>query len=95
MSEIDVRSAVSSAYKYLEFLKNELGTEIDDVRLEEVEQTGDGNYWLITLGYNVLVKPQFKIAMMGDMNQKYEREYKVFDVDAKTGDVIRMKIRTP
>ena len=48
--------------------------------LEEVERSKDGRYWLITLGYS----PNIFTA---------RRNYKVFTVDADTGEVLSMKIR--
>ncbi len=52
------------------------------MRLEEVEEAAHGEYRLITLSYPVL--PHFNLG---------KKEYKVFKVDAKTGEVKSMKIR--
>ena len=80
---IDVRQAASAAQNYLAGLASDLNVSADTVRLEEVELSEDGSYWLITLSYaerNVL---GFAI---------HERTYKQFRVDAE-GEVRWMHIR--
>ncbi len=49
--------------------------------VEEMELNDDGTRWLVTLG---LVDSPFGFAA---------KTYKVFDVDAYTGEVLSMKIR--
>lgn len=51
---------------------------VDGIRLEEIEMTTDDQCWLITLSFDVFPEP---------------KQYKVFKVNAKTGDVVSMKIR--
>ncbi|HXD34293.1 MAG TPA: hypothetical protein VN643_24460 [Pyrinomonadaceae bacterium] len=77
---LDVKEATQKASEYFASL---YATEnLSDVRLEEVEQADHGKYWLITLSYPVL--PGLNLG---------KKEYKIFKIDAKTGDVKSMKIR--
>lgn len=81
--DVTVKAAVKSAIEYLQFVQNELGGELQDVRLEEVELSEDKSYWLITLGY----QPGTGIVR--------DREYKIFKVNATDSLVMSMKIRQP
>ena len=78
---LDVKEAAHRASEYFAGLY--AGQGVSDVQLEEVELTEDGQYWLITLSYPTN-------AIFIDANRKY----KVFKIDAKTGEVKSMKIRT-
>jgi len=53
-----------------------------DVRIEEVELSDDERFWLITLSFS---PPDHPFSM--------QREYKLFKVDASSGEVKSMKIR--
>ena len=77
---LDVKEAAQRASEYFAGLYS--GQSLSDVRLEEVEQADHGKYWLITLSYPVL--PGLNLG---------KKEYKVFKIDAKTGEVKSMKIR--
>ena len=55
------------------------------VTVEELELTEDGKYWMVTLGYS---EPGMLPAYLSGA-----KSYKSFKVDAKTGDVLSMKIR--
>lgn len=55
------------------------------VTVEELELTEDGKYWMVTLGY---AEPGMLPAYLAGA-----KSYKSFKVDAKTGDVLSMKIR--
>ena len=82
---IDVKQAAQSASNFVTGLyANEI---ISDVRLEEVELTEDGKYWLITLS---LPPPKSAISAVFQIGA---RQYKIFKVDADTGEVLSMKIR--
>lgn len=93
--EVDVRSAVESAQQYLRSLQDVVvGETVKDLRLEEVELSEDRKFWLITLGFNTpAAKKKKPLADLIDYPQT-EREYKVFKVNAETGTVESMKIRT-
>ena len=86
-NKINVRLAVRAAKEYLHFLQNILGFKIQDLRLEEVELSKDRKYWLITLGFIVDTIEEESFL------PKKERDYKIFKVNSKTGEVKSMKIR--
>jgi hypothetical protein len=52
-----------------------------DLRLEEIEVAEDDSHWLVTLSYT-------------NTPLRSLREYKVFKIDARTGKVLYMKIRS-
>jgi hypothetical protein len=81
---IDVKQAAQSASNFFASLYNSEG--VPDVRLEEVELTEDGKHWLITLSFPPSPMPPGVIYSPA-------RQYKIFKVDAQTGDVLSMKIR--
>jgi hypothetical protein len=90
---IDVKQAVSISTQY--FL-NLVGAEsVSDVLLEEVEPSDDERFWYVTLSA-ALPAPKDGInaiaAALG--NSPRRRVYKVFKVDAGTGTVRSMKMRT-
>jgi len=89
---VDVRSAVDAAQIYLDSVQDMIG-HTEDLRLEEAELSEDKQYWLITLGFNRLVdKTSNPLADLVAI-RNYERDYKVFKINAQTGEVQSMKIR--
>ena len=82
---LDVKEAAQRASEYFAGLFADQG--VSNVQLEEVELTEDGGYWLITLSYPL-------IPSILPVNIVSKRNYKVFKIDAKTGEVKSMKIRT-
>lgn len=81
---LDVKEAARKASEYFAGL---YATEkFTNVQLEEVELTEDRKYWLITLSYPV--GPE-----LAPLNFNFKRKYKVFKIDAGTGEVKSMKIR--
>ena len=89
----DVESAVNRAQAYFERLKPQFGNEIEDLRLEEVERSEDDLSWLITLGYSCPTKVSANPLLSDSPRIEYERIYKVFAVNASSGDVESVKIR--
>ena len=90
---IDVRNAVGAAQRYFGSQQDVIGYPTEDWRLEEAELSEDKKHWFITLGF---IRPVDKTSnplanFMETPN--YEREYKVFKIDATTGEVQSMKIR--
>ena len=80
---LDVKEAARKAAEYFTALYSDNAPA--HVRLEEVELTDDGQYWLITLSY-----PRSGLSqIIGDG----PREYKLFKIRADTGEVKSMKIR--
>ena len=90
---IDVRNAVGAAQRYFGSLQDVIGYPTEDLRLEEAELSEDKEHWFITLGF---IRPVDKTSnYLGDLitTRNYEREYKIFKIDATTGEVQSMKIR--
>ncbi|HEY9298492.1 MAG TPA: hypothetical protein VIQ31_19485 [Phormidium sp.] len=90
---VDVRSAVGAAQQYFISLQDMIGFGTEDLRLEEAELSEDKKHWFITLGF---IRPVDKTSNpLADLiaTRNYEREYKVFKIDATTGEVQSMKIR--
>jgi len=91
---IDVRGAVMAAKKYFEDIQDLIGKTIDDILLEEVEISDDRRFWYVTLGFSRLTgKTENLISEPISFSSQYEREYKIFTIDADTGEVQSMKIR--
>ena len=97
---IDVKEAVKIATDYLKQLYEP--TQLHDILLEEVALSDDEKYWYVTLGFSRPVASTNPMQALtetflkgqGIVNQtKYQREYKVFQIDAATGQVRSMKIR--
>lgn len=82
---LDVREAAQRASEYFAGLYADQG--VSNVQLEEVELTDDGQYWLITLSYPLIGSNPLPLSIVS------KRNYKVFKIDAKTGEVKSMKIR--
>jgi hypothetical protein len=91
---VDVKEAAQRAADY--FAKIYSDKPYSDVLLEEVELSEDEKYWLITLSYAYelptvsLVSPMNPFAKLKDG----PRRYKLFKIDAATGNVKAMKIRS-
>ena len=62
--------------------------EAEKVQLEEVELTDDRAYWYITLSYEGISNSVASSLLVGKSVR-----YKIFKLDAETGEVISMKIR--
>jgi hypothetical protein len=84
---ISVRQATQAATAYLSDLQGWMGGLIDDIRLEEVELSEDSERWYITLSF---ARP----AMNQLVPSQVQRDYKIFEVSATTGEIKAMKIRT-
>jgi hypothetical protein len=96
---IDVKQAVERAtLKAQELYKGQI---LEELNLEEVEITDDERYWLITLGFflrhtgPVRKGKVLQTIVEGRLADRQERNYKLFKVDAATGEVRAMKIRKP
>ena len=76
-NRITPRDAATAASRYY----SELTGSAQKASIEEMELTEDGKSWLVTLGY--------------DISELYigPKEYRLFRVNAYTGEVTRMKIR--
>jgi hypothetical protein len=81
---LNVKQATAKAFEYFAEL---YGDDSRGLRLEEVELTDDGRNWLITLSY----QSGSGLALL--LKDDPSREYKVFKINANTGQVQSMKIR--
>ncbi len=84
---IDVKEAVKIATEYIQTLFAE--RQIPELRLEEVELSPDNQFWEVTLSF--VVREPTAYLSLGDAART--REYKVFRINAETGQVQSMKIR--
>jgi len=81
---IDVKEATGKAKEYLiSFFR-----KLDKVQLEEVELTNDKAHWFITMSYEGVSNSVASSLLVGKSVR-----YKIFKLDAESGEVISMKIR--
>ena len=113
MTNIGLRKAVKSVKDHITELRDILGNNLENLRIEETELSEDSKFWLITVSFNREVDPRKERIYVSDplapnsvfstiqnvadlLPQKQtfiiEREYKVFKVNAQTGEVVSMKI---
>ena len=88
-NSIDVKAAVKIAMKYL--LEFQDVIPVRDVRLEETEYADSGE-WLITL--STAETPTAPLGGLAAALGSGKRIYKIFRIDAETGDVKSMKVRS-
>jgi hypothetical protein len=79
-------SVPEAANKAVEYLRS-LYSAADNILLEEVDSSEDSKYWNITLSYQI-----FEKNVLGGWAVP-QKKLKVFKIDAKTGNVLSMKIR--
>jgi len=99
VAEIDIKEAVRRAKEFAPTLFE--SEKISKLGLEAVERSEDGRYWLVTLGF---VRPHLKLAsrevpsrspldeIFPPPEAQRGREYKVFRVDAESGEVVGVRI---
>ena len=82
---IGVKEAAEKAAEYFTDLYHD---QFTNVLLEETERKADrtGHYWLITLGYD-------RPSSLPQFARKGPRAFKIFRVNAETGEVVSMRIR--
>lgn len=71
-----------------EYLTSIVGIQPNNITIEEVESTSDGNFWVLTLGYYIPTK----LTHISFIIQE-TKEYKVFKIRKSNGEVVSMKIR--
>ena len=81
---IDVKEATDKAKAHLV----SFFPEAEQVQLEEVELSVDKAHWLITLSYEGISSSVASSMLVGK-----SLLYKIFKLDAETGEVLSMKIR--
>ncbi|RDI95955.1 hypothetical protein DV704_03270 [Meiothermus sp. QL-1] len=84
---LEVKEAVRIAMDYIQSLYSE--KQLPELRLEEVELTPDNQFWEVTLSF--VVREPTAYLSLGEAART--REYKVFRINAETGQVQSMKIR--
>jgi hypothetical protein len=86
---ISIRDAAKRALDfYKEIYPSTSGELIEEVELDESKQ-----YWLITLSFLGTVSDNTMSPLSAVLQPKYERNYKIFKVNANSGNVESMKIR--
>lgn len=85
---VEIKQAVSIAKEFIANLNAELG-DLNGLALEEISQTEDGSYWLVTMGFS-RQKPSEHTLWP---NNQMERVYKTIKVDKQTGEPVAMQIR--
>ncbi len=81
---IDVKEATGKAKEYL----TSFFPDAEKVQLEEVELTDDKTHWFITLSYEGVSNSVASSLLVGKSVR-----YKLFKLEAESGEVISMKIR--
>lgn len=81
---ITVKDASDKAKEYL----MAFFPDAEQVQLEEVELSADKKHWLITLSYEGISGSVASSMLVGK-----SLRYKIFKLDAKSGEVLSMKIR--
>lgn len=85
---VEIKQAVSIAKDFVTNLNAELG-DMSELALEEISQTEDGKYWLVTMGFS-RKKPSDLVLWK---SAQMERVYKTIKVDKDTGEPVAMQIR--
>jgi hypothetical protein len=85
---MNIKDAAARAVAYF---GDVYGSQFGNVMLEEVER--DDKYWYITLGYDLPPSDNSILAAFQRAGGKAPRGFKVFKIDASTGEVVSMKIR--
>jgi len=81
---INVKEATDKAKEYLV----NFYPEAENVLLEEVELTADKSYWMVTLSFEGITSSVASSLLVGKSVL-----YKIFRIEAETGEVISMRIR--
>ena len=90
---VDVKQAVSKA---MDYLKDMYQTDsFKDVLLEEVDLSEDNKFWYVTIGFTRGQESTSggPMATLIGQSSEFKREYKVFQIDSKTGDLRSMRSR--
>jgi hypothetical protein len=85
---VDLREAIDASLK---FSRKVFSPADYNVSIEEIDKTEDEKFWLITLGFDPIRGAAPKT--LDKLLNPPKTAYKVFKVNAKTGEVVSMKIR--
>jgi len=88
---ISVKKAVEAATSFAKYINEE--DELDALRVEEVELSDDDKIWLVKLGWNdpKILNAKTPSAQLTELSGQVPRIFKIFYVDADSGEVIKMK----
>lgn len=86
---ISIKEAAEKAIIYFKSVPGYEGAK--NVLIEEIEKSDDKSFWLITLSHLVPQTSPFEVIT----GKGYRKEFKVFKIDALTGEVVSMKLRNP
>jgi len=90
---VDVKEAVGKAMDYLKDMYQL--DQFKDVLLEDVDISEDNKYWNVTIGFTRRQESTSggPMATLIGQSTEFKREFKVFQIDAKTGDLRSMRSR--
>jgi hypothetical protein len=90
---VDVKQAVNKARGYLEDMYRI--DQFKDILVEEVDLSEDNKFWDVTIGFTRLQESTSggPMATLIGQSAEFKREYKVFRIDAETGDLRSMRSR--
>ncbi len=91
--KIDVKKAVEIAIEFAEHIYggDAEKSPLQAKRVEEFDFLEAENRWLITLGWNDTAFKEIPSAEMAGAKSKIPRTFKIFHIDAETGQVIKME----
>ena len=90
---VDVKAAVAKA---MDYLKDMYQIEhFRDVLLEDVDISEDNRYWNVTIGFTRHQESTSggPMATLIGQSTEFKREFKVFQIDAESGDLRSMRSR--
>ncbi len=90
---VDVKQAVAKAMAYLKDMYQT--DQFKDVLLEEVDLSEDNKFWNVTIGFTIGQESTSggPMAILIGQSAEFKREYKVFQIDATSGDLRSMRSR--
>lgn len=94
---IGVKDAIRRATNFVAEMYREDPSFVGNLRLEEVELSSHERTWLVTVGFDVRQPPRTDSGVAAALaaldGMRSERLYKRIEVDATSGDVVKMTIR--
>jgi hypothetical protein len=95
---VTLKEAIATAKDYVRGVYAD--EQLQDIRLEEVDRSSDGEHWLITIGFrghpnDYINGGMTKTHLFADAWDfvRYPRDYKVVRINVHTGEVASMSNR--
>lgn len=85
---LDLKFAIEACKNYLNRIM-----DVKEILLEEVEESSDGKYWLITLSHEDKIKVEKKRSYFDKLTIPFHRSYKIIKFDKRASTIHSMKIR--